>query len=61
MNILTILGSLEFVLGVTLFLPGLQTRAAERAMKRVFITPVFHVVMGFLIFMFGLYVHANPP
>ena len=61
MNILTILGSLEFVLGAILFLPSMRRRAAERAMKRVFITPIFHVVMGFLFFMFGLYVHANPP
>ena len=61
MNILTILGVILFVLGVILFLPDMRRRAFERGLKRVFITPVFHIVMGFLIFMFGLYVHANPP
>ena len=61
MNILTILGSLEFLMGVILFLPQIRRRAIERRFKRVFIAPIFHIVMGFVIFMFGLYVHDNPP
>ena len=61
MNILTILGSIEFIIGVLLFLPWVRRRAAQGGLKRVFIAPVFHIVMGFLFFMFGLYVHANPP
>ena len=61
MNILTILGSIEFLFGAVLFLPWVRRRAAEGGLKRVVIAPVFHIVMGFLFFMFGLYVHANSP
>ena len=57
MNILTILGSVEFVLGVILFLPSIRHRAAERGLRGAFSVPLFHIVMGFLIFMIGLYHH----
>ena len=61
MNVLAILGAISFVLGVILLLPPMRRRAKERGLKGVYLVPLGHVIIGFAVFLIGMWSHANPP
>ena len=55
MNFSMCLGLVLYVLGAMLLLPPMQRRARERNMRLVVTTPFFHMLVGFLTFMLGVY------
>jgi len=61
MNIHTILGALSFLLGIILLMPFMRRRAAERGMSGISAVPLGYVIIGFIVFLTGLWFHASPP
>ena len=55
MNIPMYLGLALFVLGAVLLTPPMQRRARERNKRLVVTTPMFHMLVGFVTFMLGVY------